>query len=207
MDYQDATAILNRNSGVFDIITPHGKERRRLFLSAQGNICEFARRSKTKGYPIDIEIIEGRSDLTRVVRSETDIVAKFRRYASRATFPSQFIRKCLEADPTKSCYENRLTTGTRIDGEIISLKAIERYAPYAVQEFRKALKERHDYNSHRFDFRGYDGSLWLKVVEKDNGYYKAGDIAAGFSKEYRGCGNGYYYSLIDDEHFIGTDID
>ncbi len=207
MDYQDATAILNRNSGVFDIITPHGKERRRLFLSAQGNICEFARRSKTKGYPIDIEIIEGWSDLTRVVRSETDIVAKFRRYASRATFPSQFIRKCLEADPTKSCYENRLTTGTRIDGEIISLKAIERYAPYAVQEFRKALKERHDYNSHRFDFRGYDGSLWLKVVEKDNGYYKAGDIAAGFSKEYRGCGNGYYYSLIDDEHFIGTDID
>ena len=207
MDYQDATAILNRNSGVFDIITPHGKERRRLFLSAQGNICEFSRRSKTKGYPIDIEIIEGWSDLTRVVRSETDIVAKFRRYASRATFPSQFIRKCLEADPTKSCYENRLTTGTRIDGEIISLKAIERYAPYAVQEFRKALKERHDYNSHRFDFRGYDGSLWLKVVEKDNGYYKAGDIAAGFSKEYRGCGNGYYYSLIDDEHFIGTDID
>lgn len=207
MDYQDATAILNRNSGVFDIITPHGKERRRLFLSAQGNICEFARRSKTKGYPIDIEIIEGWSDMTRVVSSEPDIVAKFRRYASRATFPSQFIRKCLEADPTKSRYENRLTTGTSIDGEIISLKAIERYAPYAVQEFRKALKERHDYNSHRFDFRGYDGSLWLKVVEKDNGYYKAGDIAAGFSKEYRGCGNGYYYSLIDDEHFIGTDID
>ncbi len=207
MDYQDAKAILNRNSGVFDITTPHGRERRRLFLSAQGNICEFARRSKTKGYPIDIEIIEGWSNMTRVVRSETDIVAKFRRYASRATFPSQFIRKCLEADPTKSCYENRLTTGTRIDGEIISLKAIERYAPYAVQEFRKALRERHDYNSHRFDFRGYDGSLWLKVVQKDNGYYKAGDIAAGFSKEYRGCGNGYYYSLIDDEHFIGTDID
>lgn len=207
MDYQDAKAILNRKSGVFDIITPYGKERRRLFLSAQGNICEFARRSKTKGYPIDIEIIEGWSDMTRVVRSETDIVAKFRRYASRATFPSQFIRKCLEADPTKSCYENRLTTGTRIDGEIISLKAIERYAPYAVLEFRKALKERHDYNSHRFDFRGYDGSLWLKVVKKDNGYYKAGDIAAGFNKEYRGCGNGYYYSLIDDEHFIGTDID
>ena len=38
-------------------------------------------------------------------------------------------------------------------------------------------------------------------------YYKAGDIAAGFSKEYRGCANGYYYALIDDEHFIGIDID
>lgn len=145
--------------------------------------------------------------MVKVVRPKTDIVAKFKRYASRATFPSKFIRKCLEADPSKSCYENNLTTGTGIDGEIISLKAIERYAPYAVQEFRKALKERRDYHSHKFDFRGYDGSLWLQVAEKDDGYYKAGDIAAGFSKEYRGCANGYYYSLIDDEHFIGTDVD
>lgn len=207
MDYQDAAAILNRNSGVFDITTPQGKERKRLFLSAQGNICEFAKRSKTRGYPIAIEIIDGWYDMVKVERSETDIVAKFRRYASRATFPSAFVRKCLAADPTKGCYENRLTTGTRIDGEIISLKAIERYAPYAVQEFRKALKERRDYSSHKFNFRGYDGSLWLKIAEKDDGYYKTGDIAAGFSKEYRGCANGYYYSLIDDEHFIGTDID
>lgn len=76
-----------------------------------------------------------------------------------------------------------------------------------MQEFREALKERRDYNSHRFDFRGYDGSLWLKVIEKDDGYYNIGDIAAGFSKEYRGCVNGYYYLLIDDEHFIGADID
>lgn len=207
MNYQDAAEILNRNSGVFDITTPYGKERKRLFLSAQGNICEFAKRSKTRGYPITIDIIEGWSGMVKVERSETDIVAKFKRYASRATFPSAFVRKCLEADPTKSCYENHLTTGTRIDGEIISLKAIERYAPYAVQEFREALKERRDYNSHRFDFRGYDGSLWLKVIEKDDGYYNIGDIAAGFSKEYRGCVNGYYYLLIDDEHFIGADID
>ncbi len=207
MEYKDAAAILNCNSGVFDIITPHGKELKRLFLSEQGNICEFAKRSKTKGFQLGRHIIEGWIALKKVESSKTDIVAKFKRYASRATFPSAFVRKCHEADPAKSCYENRITTGTRIDGEIISLKAIERYAPYAVQEFRKALKERRDYNSHRFDFRGYDGSLWLKVVEKDDGDYKAGDIVAGFSKEYRGCCNGYYYSLIDDEHFIGTDID
>ena len=132
---------------------------------------------------------------------------KFRRYASHATFPSAFVRKCLAADPTKGCYENRLTTGTRIDGEIISLKAIERYAPWAVGEFRKALMERREYHSYRFDFRGYDGSLWIDIADKDDNYYRKGDVMAGFSKEYRGCGNGYYYSLIDDEHFIGTDID
>lgn len=147
--------------------------------------------------------------ISKVTKPTTNIVAKFQRYASRATFPSAFVRKCLEADPTKDCYENHLTTGTRIDGEIISLDAISRYSYWAVDQFRKALKERRNFNSGTFTFRGYDGSLWIEVKDKDdnNNYYKAGDIAAGFSKEYRGCANGYYYALIDDEHFIGIDID
>lgn len=147
--------------------------------------------------------------ISKVTKPTTNIVAKFQRYASRATFPSAFVRKCLEADPTKDCYENRLTTGTRIDGEIISLDAISRYNHWAVGQFRKALKERRNFNSGTFTFRGYDGSLWIEVKQKDDNYnyYKAGDIAAGFSKEYRGCANGYYYALIDDEHFIGIDID
>lgn len=78
-----------------------------------------------------------------------------------------------------------------------------------VEQFRKALKERRNFNSGTFTFRGYDGSLWIEVKQKNDNhnYYKAGDIAAGFSKEYRGCANGYYYALIDDEHFIGIDID
>ena len=36
---------------------------------------------------------------------------------------------------------------------------------------------------------------------------KNGEMAAGFSKEYRNCGNGYYYLLINDEYMIGYDID
>ena len=36
-----------------------------------------------------------------------------------------------------------------------------------------------------------------------------GDIErrAGFSKEYRGCLNGYYYLMINDEFMIGYDVD
>lgn len=182
-------------------------ERRRLFLSQNDVVCEFAPRSRKRGYPIEGRIIADWTGLSPHTRDESDIVAKFKRYAARATFPSAFIRKCLVADTSKSCYENRLTTGTRIDGEIISLKAIERFSPYSAYEFRKALKERKPYHSGRFEFRGYDGSLWLEIAEQDGSYYRKGDVKAGFSKEYRGCGNGYYYSLIDDEHFIGTDID
>lgn len=207
MDYQAAATIIDRNSGLYDITTNEGRVRRRLFLSAQGNICEFAPRSRKRGYIIPQSTVANWLGMAKVEKPDTNIVEKFRRYASRATFPSAFVRKCLMADPTKGCYENRLTTGTRIDGEIISLKAIERYAPWAVGEFRKALMERREYHSYRFDFRGYDGSLWIDIADKDDNYYRKGDVMAGFSKEYRGCGNGYYYSLIDDEHFIGTDID
>lgn len=145
--------------------------------------------------------------LSKSVKTPTNIVAKFKKYAARATFPSAFVRKCLNADLNKDCYENNLTTGTRIDGEIISLAAIARYDSWVAYEFRKALRERRNYRSPRFNFRGYDGRLWIEVTQKDDNYSKAGDIAAGFSKEYRDCGNGYYYALIDDEHFIGVDID
>ncbi len=207
MDYQAAATIIDRNAGLYDITTNEGKERRRLFFSVNGNICEFARRSRRRGYIIPQSTVANWLGLAKVVKPETNIVEKFRRYASRATFPSAFVRKCLMADPTKSCHENHLTSGTRIDGEIISLKAVARHAPWSVEEFRKALAERHAYCSGTFPFRGYDGTLWIEIADKDDSYYRKGDIKAGLSKEYRGCGNGYYYLLIDDEHFIGVDID
>ncbi len=207
MDYQAAASIIGRNSGLYDITTQEGKERRRLFFSTQGNICEFAPRSHRRGYIIPEYIVHGWLGVAKVEKSDKNVVAKFIRYASRATFPSAFVRKCLSADPAKDCYENRLTTGTRIDGDIISLKAVERHAPWEIRQFRKALAERRPYRSGSFDLYGYDGSLWLEIAEKDDGYYRKGDIKAGLNKEYRGCGNGYYYILIDDEHFIGVDID
>ena len=135
MKYEDVSAILYRNHGVFDITTPFGTQRRRLFLSTESKVCEFAKRARRRGYPIQPNEIKCWLSISKVTKPTTNIVAKFQRYASRATFPSAFVRMCLEADPTKDCYENRLTTGTRIDGEIISLDAISRYNLWAVGQF------------------------------------------------------------------------
>lgn len=207
MEYQEAISIIKGKSGLYDIKTAKGFERKRLFVSDRENLCEFAPRSRKRGYPVGVNIVADWIAVSPAMPNERNIVAKFRRYALKATFPSAFIRKCLSADPEIDCYANGLTTGTRIDGEIISLEAIGKFAPWAVSEFRMALSERKNYTSGRFDFRGYDGTLWIKIVEKDDNYYRKGDVTARFSKEYRGCGNGYYYTLIDDEHFIGTDVD
>ena len=105
------------------------------------------------------------------------------------------------ADLEKSLYENRITTGTAIDGKCIRLSTIEKYCgSWDMQRFRQAMKNKEKFSTLRFDFCGYDGTLWCEP--RDNG-----DMAAGFSKEYRNCGNGYYYLLINDEFMIGYDID
>lgn len=212
MNYQKAKEIIG-HSGTFIVKTAGGLEcKKRLFVSTEDKICEFVNRSRTRGYVISESYItsnwvsiEPYAPKKRV----TNLVKKFKKYASNASFTSDFIRRVLNADETKDCYENNLTTGTAIDGEIISLDAIAKHNKWAVEEFRKALREKKDYSCRRFDFRGYDGSLELKVYNEDSkdGYYKKGDIMGWFSKEYRGCGNGYYYILIDDEHFIGHDVD
>lgn len=54
--------------------------------------------------------------------------------------------------------------------------------------FRQAFKRGESYSTRRFDLQGYDGTLWCEPDGK-------GDMKAGFSKEFRDCGNGYYYCL------------
>lgn len=207
MNYQAVKEIIGNNFGLYKIVTPQQTERRRLFVSIQGNICEFAPRSRKRGHIIMPETIDNWLNIEKVVKSDTNIVNKFIRYASTASFASEFVRRCLAADPSKSCFENRLSTGTRIDGEIISLTAIARFAPWEVERFRKALHERKDFRSCRFDFRGYDASLWIEIVKEDNAFLRKGDVRAGFCKEYRDSCHGYYYTLVNDEYFIGNDID
>lgn len=122
MDYQAVAEIINRNFGLYTIITDKGSEKKRLFLSAQGNVCEFVPRSRKRGYAIPLNIVENWRSIEKVQRNEADTVAKFRRYAARASFPSAFVRKCLAADPARDCYENRLTTGTELTERLSPLK-------------------------------------------------------------------------------------
>lgn len=133
--------------------------------------------------------------------SDQKITEKFIKKAKKATFTNSFIRKCLEADVTKGPCANNLTTGTSIDGNIISLTSIGKEHPYWVNLFREALAERRGFHSPRLPFRGYDATLWINDPDKH------GEVCGGLSMEYKGCGNGYYYLLINDEEFIGADID
>lgn len=191
----------------------HGKKRRIFINRDDGGIGIIAPRKRKHGYFFtDWDNIEKvLYPKPKTEKSEAQInarlVRKYKKYAAQATFQSPWLRKIQAADENKSLYENGVTTGVTIEGQVISLNAIAKHNYWIAEEFRRALKERRSYQSPRFDFRGYDGSLWISVPKENDKYLQPGDIAAGFSKEYRGCANGYYYLLINDENFIGYDID
>ena len=135
------------------------------------------------------------------------LIGKYIKEAKKANFTNPFIRKCLTADITKSAYENGITTGTRIDGKVISIKTLLKHAQYETEQFIKALENKQKYCSCKFLFQGYDCHFSISVHTDGDEYYQAGDVSACLSKEYKNTANGYYYLLINDSSFIGYDID
>lgn len=187
-------------------------KRRRIFINSQGQTGIIKPGKRTHGTQFTdwghIEKIYLPVPKASPEELDRRLVLKYQREAAKATFSSPFIRHILAADPGKSLYENHITTGNSIDGEIISLKAVRKWCgEYYYRQFVEAVRTRTAFHSGIFDFQGYDGSLWVEPYEEGETYKLPGEINAGFSKEYRNCGNGYYYLLINENNFIGNDVD
>lgn len=152
-------------------------------------------KSRTRGYHIRWEWV------TKIFAptEAPNPTLKFIKEAKKAKFSNSFIRECLAADPEKGPYENGLSTGTIIDGQCITVKALEDEFPYKMKLFWEKFKAGETWTSSRDRWRGYDMSVWVNNVN--------GDVVAGLNMEYYNCGNGRYYLLINEEKFIGMDID
>ena len=200
-----AEAYLRNEQNPTSLYVRIGGQRRRLFINRDENLIGIiAPRKRKRGHIFtDWASIEKIYYPSHDQKANTDrkLILKYQKLARLATHTNDWLRTIADADLDKSLYENHITTGTRIDGKCIGLATIEKYCGKAeMYLFRQAMKNKKSFSSCRFDFCGYDGTLWCEP--RDNG-----DMAAGFSKEYRNCGNGYYYLLINDEYMIGYDID
>lgn len=200
-----AEAYLRNEQNPTSLYVRIGGQRRRLFINRDENLIGIlAPRKRKRGHIFtDWTSIEKIYYPSREQEANADrkLILKYQKLARLATHTNDWLRTIADADLDKSLYENHITTGTRIDGKCIGLATIEKYCGTAeMYLFRQAMKNKKSFSTCRFDFCGYDGTLWCEP--RDNG-----DMAAGFSKEYRNCGNGYYYLLINDEYMIGYDID
>jgi len=190
----------------------------RLFISNCGQLCYFKKRSRKMGYPINRNDIDNIEKVFYVKvktqedkdRKEYNLLRKYRKYALKASFKNCFIDCCLSIpesfeqwvnDGKKSAYQYGVTTGNKIDGKVITVNRVEKKYPHVGKMLRSAIENKtHRLICSRYDFAGYEMSIETTVDDK-------GNFRGFLSLEYKGCGNGYYYLLVNDENFIGCDVD
>ncbi|HMQ05199.1 MAG TPA: hypothetical protein PKD26_14865 [Pyrinomonadaceae bacterium] len=232
MNYQQLHEAV-KNGSIVGAVDNNGKKHR-FFISDGGSLCRFKPRSSRRGfcvYESDLaryaQFIPSQPPQTGEarLRKEYRLIEKYKRMAGEASFSNPFIRDCLaladfdswrrdlvepnswEKDKVprpKTLYELHITTGTNIDGKVISLNRIAKKYPREIERLRESIRNKSAGNiitNRCAKFAGYDIS-----IETDFNT-ETGDFRGFLSLEYAGCGNGYYYLLINDENFIGYDVD
>ena len=204
--------------------------RHRFFVTKDGTLCYYRKGSSRYGYKISMADASRYVKLHRklslspeqLLKKEYSVIAKYKRMASEASFTNRFIQSCLAVPDfetwkndllpadywdkgrvgnPKSLYDLGLTTGTRIDGKVISLARIAKQYPRGIERLRESIRTKTpvSYIISRGKFAGYDITISTEgTAEAFQGF---------LSLEYAGCGNGYYYLLINDDNFIGYDVD
>lgn len=209
---------------IISAVTKDGKKHR-LFISTSRQLCHFIPKSSRRGFVIHqldfdnyskfIGKSEPKSDEEKL-KKQYNVIAKYKRMAMKSSFSNDWIEDCKNL-PTfedwkkdlniernsrqKGLYDYNITTGNKIDGKVISLDRINKQFPRAVQALREAISTQNAVGKiiSRTEFAGYE--MTISVEQKESG------IMGYLSLEYKGCGNGYYYLLINDENFIGYDVD
>jgi hypothetical protein len=186
----------------------------RIFYTTYGFLCRYKPKSRKYGYRLEEVFIDSlviKKSSTKTPDELTyKVISKFRKEALKASFTNDFIRDCINLPKTfdewvndgkKSPYQYGITTGCKITGDLISIKSIcKKLSSSHYDTIKECIKNKKEFRVGRFDYNGYDGSMTF-VIDAD------GNFRGYFSKEFRNCGNGYYYLLINDEYFIGYDVD
>jgi hypothetical protein len=193
----------------------------RLFIATNDHLCYFKPKSSRRGYVMDGELFktlvkfegaESPRTEDEKLKKQYNVIAKYRKMAMVASFTNSFIKDCKALPATfeewvkegkKGLYESGITTGNGIDGKVISLDRIAKKYPYDIKNLREAIKnQKAGTYGYRMRFSGYDMSL-----STQNSETAVGEFMGYLSLEFKNCGNGYYYLLINDDNFIGYDVD
>jgi hypothetical protein len=232
MNYQELHEAVKDGSIIGAVGTDGTKDR--FFISEGGSLCRFKPRSSRRGhvlYPSDLErYAQFLTPKTSPIgeeksKKEYRLIEKYKRMAAEASFTNPFIRDCLAlpdydawkkdlVEPNswqndkgprpKTLDELHITTGTSIDGRVISLNRIAKKYPHEIERLRESIVNKaagHFITGRWAKFAGYDISIETDLTTETR------DFRGFLSLEYAGCGNGYYYLLINDDNFIGYDVD
>lgn len=191
-------------------------KKKRLFVATNGLLCFFKKGSSRRGFSISANDFDNfvsfqtpAAPLTeeKSLKKQYREIVKYKEMAGKATFTSSFIEDCKNIpsfeewkQEKKGLYKLGITTGNKIDGKVISINRIAKQYPHYAQMLREAIANKSEATiCSRVPFAGYEMTISTA---------KRNDEFLGYcSIEYKNCGNGYYYLLINDENFIGYDVD
>ena len=192
------------------------KERKRLFISQDGYVCEFKKRSRTKGRCISceelwrtVEPIKADTDKVTICKRNTKNIIKY--LTASGLWPDilenmvklqqledkelEYLYLC-EYDELQAYLTNRGIEHISVDmyhslssqRGIITINWGGAYNDWIKRGWLEALNEKRKYSMR-----------W--TVSYDNSVeYNPDGNRAWYSEEYRGCGNGHYYLLLDEKH-------
>ena len=205
--------IQTHGGGKYKVLFPEGETKEmRLFVSENGNVCEFAPRSSRRGYPVSPERWVGLSiDTPDYMHYFRRNVKRLIQYLAASGFWSsrlkslQFLQQMPDHEllPFRTISYKDWTSFRDRHHLTLSLNAVYclfdqhciktvRYGkhPGIKEQVKQAIAERRDCNL-KWTV-SYDNSIHLEFKEEEN--------RAWYSEEYRGCANGYYYLMLDDKH-------
>lgn len=223
MELQDILNVIKENpyQKEYIVITPQGKQKKRLFV-CNDMVCELLPRCKRYGrylysneygewisvepyktQPID-EVKKVKRFLTNVIKyldasgAWADMKENFTKFLN---IPDEDIAIAI------SSYENRREILKKYNIDTIFVDCLKRtasigiksinYDKYDREECRNRYKEMIA-NNQKFSKRwrnGYDNSFSGELGSD-------GEYRLWYSEEYKGCGNGHYYYALDERHAI-----
>lgn len=191
----------------------------RLFIATNKQLCYFKPRSGRRGYVFSYDQFDSLISFQAAPapktpedreRKEYNRIAKYKKLAGLATFTNSFIESCKNlpssfenwvADGKKILLQLGITTGNQLDGNVVSIERIGKQYPHYAERLREAIKNKTTGTiCSRVPFGGYEMTIEAMETEKNH-------FQVSLAMEFKNCGNGYYYLLINDDNFIGYDVD
>ena len=199
------------------------KELKRLFVCSNNYVCEFGKRSRTRGYVLYLEGIVKVE--VKPEKSEIDMcrdnLKKVVKYLSASGLWSPMIKGAeyllsltdeellsmkdhnnyyKRMEPLREqgiwwwgseCFINLFYTKIR------TMRSPKYLKGYHTEQIKSALAEKRNCQDRWRD--GYDNSF---EIRHDNEC-----VRGWYSEEYKDCGNGHYYFLLDETHIIFAEND
>lgn len=225
MTRQEIIAIVeNAKTKDFNVFVNGKTEKKRLFVSSSGDLCEYIKRSKRYGYPLnDYQLCSWESitpckqtdDLTKIKNFMKKVVKYLNQSGMWSNIKEDYEIILAQGDDFLTDLINSSWTNKRdklhklavslgrdslsfhcdsiVDTARKGIKSVN-YDRYTKEIYKPILKDAiTNKKTSQYAWRkGYDNSIEVGMRE---------DVFCGwYSEEYRGCGNGHYYLLLDDCH-------